>query len=141
MYCHQDFVGGKYDLIQLHRQIIHQNDWIFMKHSLKPFPPAFSIQNLKKTMKMTWLHMEFVLIFITGPSRAKSGRTARQKLLTLASLAPRIMPSVPKSSVRFYPLLFPLCTNTLQCTVCGYDSRITFFEHMLYGRSYWAALK
>ena len=27
--------------------------------------PAFSIQNLKKAMKMTWLHMEFVLIFIT----------------------------------------------------------------------------
>ena len=21
--------GGKYDLIQLHRQIIHENDWIF----------------------------------------------------------------------------------------------------------------
>ena len=37
-------------------------------------------------MKMTWLHMEFVLIFITGPSRAKLGRTSQQQLLTLASL-------------------------------------------------------
>ena len=37
-------------------------------------------------MKMTWLHMEFVLIFITGPSRTKLGRTALQQLLTLASL-------------------------------------------------------
>ena len=37
-------------------------------------------------MKMKWLHMEFVLIFITGPSRAKLGRTAWQQLLTLASL-------------------------------------------------------
>jgi hypothetical protein len=37
-------------------------------------------------MKMEWLHMEFVLIFITGPSRAKLGRTAWQQLLTLASL-------------------------------------------------------
>ena len=35
---------------------------------------------------MTWLHMEFVLIFITGPSRAKLGRMARQQLLTLALL-------------------------------------------------------
>ena len=26
MYCHQYYFGGKYDLIQLHRQIIHQND-------------------------------------------------------------------------------------------------------------------
>ena len=35
---------------------------------------------------MTWLHMEFVLIFITGPSCSKLGRTARQQLLTLALL-------------------------------------------------------
>ena len=48
--------------------------------------PAFSIQNLKKAMKMTWLHMEFVLIFITSPSRAKLGKTAWQQLLTLASM-------------------------------------------------------
>ena len=37
-------------------------------------------------MKMTWLHMEFVLIFITGPSQAKLGRTAWQQLLTLSWL-------------------------------------------------------
>jgi hypothetical protein len=37
-------------------------------------------------MKMTWLHMVFVLIFITGLSRGKLGRTAQQQLLTLASL-------------------------------------------------------
>lgn len=43
MYCHQYFFGGKYDLIQLHRQIIHQNDGISMRNSLKPSPPAFSI--------------------------------------------------------------------------------------------------
>ena len=38
-----NFFGGKYDLIQLHRQIIHQNDGISMRNSLKPSPPAFSI--------------------------------------------------------------------------------------------------
>ena len=86
MYCHQYFFGGKYDLIHLHRQVIHQNDGISMRKLLKPSPPAFSIWNLKKTMKMTWLHMEFVLIFITGPSQAKLSRTAWQQLLTLASL-------------------------------------------------------
>ena len=32
------------------------------------------------------MHMEFVLIFITGPSLAKLGRTAWQQLLMLASL-------------------------------------------------------
>ena len=37
-------------------------------------------------MKLTWLHMEFVLIFITGPSLAKLGTKAWQQLLTLASL-------------------------------------------------------
>ena len=35
---------------------------------------------------MTWLHMVFVLIFITGPSQGKMGRTAAGGLLTLASL-------------------------------------------------------
>jgi hypothetical protein len=37
-------------------------------------------------MKMTWLRMEFVLIFISSPSKAKLGRTAKQQLLTLNSL-------------------------------------------------------
>ena len=32
MYCHQYFFGDKYDLIQLHRQIIHQNDGISMRN-------------------------------------------------------------------------------------------------------------
>ena len=38
-------------------------------------------------MEMAWLQMEFVLIFIAGPSQAKSGKTACQQLQTLASLA------------------------------------------------------
>ena len=32
------------------------------------------------------MHMEFVLIFITGQNRAKLGRPAWEQLLTLASL-------------------------------------------------------
>ena len=38
-------------------------------------------------MKVTWLHIEFVLIFITSPSQGKLGRTAAKHLLTLASLS------------------------------------------------------
>jgi len=41
-------------------------------------------------MKMTWLHMEFVLIFITGPSQGKLGRTAAERLLALALLPPQL---------------------------------------------------
>ena len=37
-------------------------------------------------MKMTWLHMEFVLIFSPADGRAKLGRTAAKRLLTLALL-------------------------------------------------------
>ena len=37
-------------------------------------------------MKMTWLHMEFVLISIFGISQGKLSRTAAEPLLTLASL-------------------------------------------------------
>jgi hypothetical protein len=37
-----------------------------MGNSLKPSPSPFSTYNLNKTMKMTCLNMEFVLIFITG---------------------------------------------------------------------------
>ena len=86
MYCHQYFFGGNYDLIQLQRQIVHQNDGVSMRNSLKPSPPAFYIQSLKNTMKMTWLHMKFVLIFLTDPSPAKLNRMAQQQLLTLALL-------------------------------------------------------
>ena len=70
MASQQYFFGGKYDLIQLHRQIIRQNDGISMRNSLKPSSPAFSIENLKKTTKMTWLHMEFVLIYSPADGRA-----------------------------------------------------------------------
>ena len=46
MYCHgipTIFFDGKYDLIQLHRQIIHQNDGISMRNWLKSSPPALFI--------------------------------------------------------------------------------------------------
>ena len=43
MHCHQYFFGGKHDLIPLYRQIMHQNDGMSMRNSLKPSPPAFSI--------------------------------------------------------------------------------------------------
>ena len=42
--------------------------------AMKPSPSAFSKQNLKKTMKMTWLHMKFVLIFCPADGRGKLGR-------------------------------------------------------------------
>ena len=42
--------GGKYDLIQLHRQIIHQ---MFFHHKNTITTSNF-YSNLKKTMKMTW---------------------------------------------------------------------------------------
>ena len=35
---------------------------------------------------MTWLHMQFVLIFVTADSQAELGRTTAKRLLTLASL-------------------------------------------------------
>ena len=37
-------------------------------------------------MKMSWVHIEIVSIFITGPSRVKLVRTAWQQLMTLALL-------------------------------------------------------
>jgi hypothetical protein len=40
----------------------------------------------KKTLQMTWLEIEFILIFITGPSRSKLGRRAQQQLLLLVLL-------------------------------------------------------
>ena len=63
------FFGGKYDLIQLHRQFIHQNDRISMRNSLKPSPPAFS-----KTMKMTWL--QFVFDFYYRPKPSQIGQNS-----------------------------------------------------------------
>ena len=71
-------------LYQIENKLITDNLYIKSKNNLKPSPPAFSIWNLKKTMKMTWLHMEFVLIFITGSSQAKFSRMVQQQLLTLA---------------------------------------------------------
>ena len=37
-------------------------------------------------MKMTWLHMQFVLSFVTADSQAELGRTAAKRLMTIASL-------------------------------------------------------
>ena len=44
---------------------------------------------------MTLLHMEFVLIFITGPSRGKLGRMTAERLLTLAWLSLTIQIETP----------------------------------------------
>ena len=64
------FFGVKYDLIQLHKQFIHQSDGISMRNSLKPSPP-----NLKKTMKMTWLHMEWICFdFYYWPKPSQIGQ-------------------------------------------------------------------
>ena len=41
MYCNQSFFGGKYDLIQVYRQIIHKNDVISKRNWLKSSSPAF----------------------------------------------------------------------------------------------------
>ena len=98
MYCNQYFFGGKYDLIKLHKQIIHQNDGLSMRNLLKPSPLVFSIQNLKKTLKLTWLHMEFVFNnFITSPNQGKLSRMAAKRLLTLTSLASMIIVAFYKS--------------------------------------------
>ena len=58
-----------------------------MRNSLKPSPPtSIFYLKLKENNEMTWLHMEFVLIFISGPSQGKLGRLAADHLLTLALL-------------------------------------------------------
>ena len=51
-----NFFGGKYDLFQLHRQIIHQNDGISMINWLESSP-------LAQIRKMTRLHLLFGLFF------------------------------------------------------------------------------
>ena len=45
MYWHQYFFGGKYDLIQLHRQIIYQNDAISMRNWLKSSQTVSKVNN------------------------------------------------------------------------------------------------
>ena len=74
---------------QLHRLIIHQNAWIFKRNWLIPSPPAISIKNLKKTMKMTWLHKFFGLFFIPANGRAKS---AQQLISTVLPFHPLYFP-------------------------------------------------
>ena len=57
MYCHgipPIFFGGKYDLIQLHRQIIHQNDGISMRNWLKSSPPVLFIYKENNENDMTF---------------------------------------------------------------------------------------
>ena len=57
------FFGGKYDLIQLHRQIIHQNAWNFFVTTKITSPLALLVKNLKKTMKMTLLQLFGLVLF------------------------------------------------------------------------------
>ena len=61
---------------QLQRQIIYQNARILKKSWLIPWAPALSFWNLKKAMKMNWLHKFFLAVFLfqrTGkPNRPNS---------------------------------------------------------------------
>ena len=63
-----------------------QSDGISMKNWLKPSLPAFYIWYWKKTMRMTWLHMEFVLISCPANGRALWQLCRPKCLLTLTSL-------------------------------------------------------
>jgi hypothetical protein len=49
-----------------------------------------SIQNLKKPTKMKWLHMAFVLIFITSPSQGKLGRKAAERFVDTLLAGPNM---------------------------------------------------
>ena len=88
---------------------------ISMLNSLKPSPPAFSIWNLKKLMKMTWLHMEFVLIFITGPSQYKLGRMAR--LAAADTRLARFRHPNWNLEFFFFKKVFPICSSRMELSV------------------------
>ena len=107
MASHQYFFGGKYDLIQLHRQIIHQNAGISMRSWLKSSPTALFIYNLKKTTKMTW---NFVISAVWAGtvfcSRLWSLWPPKQ-LLTLPSLLQKILwPQSRATSKGYFKELF-----------------------------------
>ena len=74
---------------QLQKQIMYQNARIFKRNWFIPTPPAISISNLKKTMKMTWLHKFFGLFFIPANGWGKS---AQQLISTVLPFHPLYFP-------------------------------------------------
>ena len=60
----------------LQRQIMYQNDRIFKRYWLTPPPLPIYISNLKKTIKMTWLHMLSGLFFCSSQQPRQIGPTA-----------------------------------------------------------------
>ena len=68
-------------------------------------------------MKMTWLHMQFISIFVSANSQAKLGITAPNCLLTLASLLFAIKQAIFTIYFLLWAVLlkssFPLSTSNL----------------------------
>ena len=85
-----NFFGGKYDLFQLHRQIIHQNDGISMINWLESSP-------LAQLRKVTRLHLLFGLFFVPADSQ-------------LSEISPTV-----ETTVLLFLLLYLSCKG---CTVC-----------------------
>ena len=76
-------------------QMMSQNVRIFKIDWLIPSQPAISIKNLKKAMKMTWLHKFFGLFSIPDDSRVKS---AQQLILTVLPFHPLYFQWAPTTS-------------------------------------------
>ena len=60
-------------------------------------------------MKMTWLHMQFVLIFVTGPSQSESGTDSLALTVKLVILKPL----KDSTSSVLHNLLPQNCTNVI----------------------------
>ena len=72
------FFGDKYDLIQLHRQNIHQNE------KLSKITSIFCFKSKANNKK--WLHVLFGLVFVPATSRAKSAKQLKMTLWRFLSL-------------------------------------------------------
>ena len=69
MHCHQYFFGSKYDLIQLHKQIIHQNDGIFKKKLIEIFTTSIFYSRFKENNKneMIFCYFSWLGCTVFGP--------------------------------------------------------------------------
>ena len=82
MYCNQSFFGGKYDLIQVYRQIIHKNDVISKRNWLKSSLPAFfTLWTTKNDMAAR----AFWACFCSSRQPSEIGPTAENAALAIPS--------------------------------------------------------
>ena len=115
------FFGGNYDLIQLHKKIIHQNVWNILSKLIEIFTLSIFYSKFKM-IKMTWLQMLFGLFFVPANGWVKPTQQLEKTLLLFHPLY--------FSCVQ--PRQFNYCTRTIMISLVCIFLRCLYLKAIMW---------